>query len=97
MRKSNATLKELLVEWLDFDGAAHAVGQCLGLWGEYGAPHDKDPWRGTKHIFWSRNPLGEALHNLLLGLVEDGMLEISEDGLKFRWNSKYQGDWDEFV
>jgi hypothetical protein len=95
VRKNNATLKELLADWMDFDGASHAVGECLGFWSEMGAPHDQDHWRGTKHIFWSRNPLGEALSGFLLGLVEETMLEISEDGLKFRWNPNYKGDWDE--
>lgn len=89
MKKSVASLQERLGNWLDWDYAAYEVGACLGLWGDFGAPPGEDPWNGTKSIFWTDNTLGNTLYDFLLGLVEEGMLEISEDKLAFRWNKSY--------
>jgi hypothetical protein len=90
MKRSTATLQERLKGWHDWDTAAFEVGVCLGLWGDFGAPPGEDPWFGTKHIFWTDNPLGNTLHNFLLGLVKAGMLETNEDSLKFRWNPNFK-------
>lgn len=90
MKRSMATLQERLRAWHDWDTAAYEVGACLGLWGDFGAPPGEDAWLGTKSIFWTDNPLGNALHNFLLDLVKAGMLESKEEYLEFRWNPNYK-------
>lgn len=89
-----ASLKERLFDWIDFDGAAHHVGVCLGFWREWGAPLDQDPWGGTKHIFWSSTPVGESISWFLDNLVKAEVLELDESGIKYRWNPNYVGDAD---
>lgn len=92
MKRSVATLKERLEDWVSFDYAQFEIGVCLGFWGDFGAPNGEDHWLGTKHIFWSENPLGDTLYKLLDGLVEEGMLE--EENYRFRWNPNYSGSWE---
>jgi hypothetical protein len=92
MNFSSSPLKIRLATWKDWDSAAYELGVCLGLWGDAGAPLWEDPWHGLKHIFWTANPLGEALHNMLLELVTAGVLEAQEDKLSFRWNPNYDAN-----
>lgn len=92
MLKSNADLKERLTRWVDWDIASYEVGVCLGFWPDMGAPVGEDHWNGAKGIMWSDNPLGNAISNFILGLVEEGMLERGGEGdLEFRWNPNYKG------
>lgn len=94
MNFSSSPLKIRLANWHDWDGAAYELGVCLGIWGDYGAPLSEDPWHGLKHIFWTDNPLGNSLYNMLMNLVESGVLECKEDNLCFRWNPNYKIDMD---
>ncbi len=89
MNFSSSPLKVRLADWHDWDGAAYELGVVLGLWMDFGAPSWEDPWHGLKHIFWTNNSLGEALHNTLLNLVKSGVLESKDDNACFRWNPKY--------
>lgn len=89
MNFSSSPLKVRLAKWRDWDGAAYELGVVLGLWMDYGAPIGEDPWHGLKHIFWTDNPLGNALYNSLIELVNAGVLETQEDKLSFRWNPNY--------
>lgn len=91
MKKSIASLKERLSDWMDWDGACYEVGACLGFWPDFGATHDQDCWHGAKGIIWSANPLGNAISDFLEGLVLEGMLEREESGPSFRWNPEYKG------
>lgn len=81
----NDTLKELLVEWTDFDYAAFQVGVVFGLWPPEG--EDQASFRlKNKHVFWTNNPLGNALHQILNSLVKCGILERrDEPDLQYRW------------
>jgi hypothetical protein len=78
------TLRERLADWHDFDGAAYELGVVLGLFPEFGQEPGQDPWHGTKGIFWSANPLGDVLNEMLHKLVEVGMLDFDDE--RFRWN-----------
>lgn len=90
MLKSTATLKERLAGWVDWDGASWHVGVCLGFWPDFGAPPGEDPWFGHKGTIWSNNPLGNAIAELIHGLVAEGMLEENNEQ-QFRWNPEYKG------
>lgn len=82
------TLRDRLADWTDFDGAAYELGVVLGLFPkEFGV--DGDLWHGTKGIFWSANPLGDALSEVLESLCRAGVLEKDEDH-RYRWNSAYE-------
>lgn len=72
------TLPERLDDWTDWDGAAYALGQRLGVIGN-------EEFLDAKHIFWTDNPLGRALHVILHELVRAGILESRDAGDEFRW------------
>jgi hypothetical protein len=81
-------LKEYLVEWTDFDLAEHAVAVCFGLMPEEGAYVTlKNKW-----VFWSNNPIGNMLHEILERLVEQNVLEKNEDD-QFRYNQNFIPPW----
>lgn len=99
MKTCNATLKERLAGWVEWDLAIHSVGACLGFWPEFGAPSDArgpfDPWHGVKPVIWSANPLGNALAFFLEALVKEGCLEMREEpDIAFKWNPNYKGGAD---
>jgi hypothetical protein len=84
------TLKRSLADWTDADMAAYYVAIALGVAPDPGG--EWDFWGGKKWMFWSANPLGEGLGRILDMLAENGVLEKDEDGMKFRWNPKF--DWE---
>ncbi|MFJ8162482.1 hypothetical protein ACIRBY_16345 [Streptomyces sp. NPDC096136] len=59
--------------WTDWDGAAFMVGRSLGIFGE------SVTFTQVKWVFWTDNPLGDALHEVLLQLVAAGVLERREE------------------
>lgn len=69
-----------LAEWTSRDWAAYALGRALGLFseGDFHLTH--------KHVFWTDNPVGQALHESLLALARAGVLEQrDEPDTEFRW------------
>ena len=82
-------LKELLQDWTDFDRAQHALAVCLGL-----MPDDWE-WvlQNAKWVFWSSNPTGEILGDLLNDLVDLGVVEKDEDG-RFRYSRRFVAPWE---
>ena len=83
------TLKVLLKDWVDWDGAAFCLGSALGLIPDahgHGAP---------KYVFWSAHPTGEMLYGMLDELVKQGVLEKREEpDIQYRWNASFRG-WEE--
>ena len=73
------SLPDRLADWTDWDVAAYEVGRCLGvLHGNFATDN--------KGVFWSDNRLGNGLHDVLLRLVEAGVLERREEpDEQFRW------------
>ena len=67
-----------LRNWQDFDGAAHCLGLRLGMF-----PPDRD-WYALKSVFWANNPLGNFLHEMLLGLCALGQMEHDHEECQFR-------------
>lgn len=58
------------------------VGRSLGIFGE------SETFTRVKGVFWTDNPLGNALHEVLLQLTAAGVLERREepDDEQFRWS-----------
>lgn len=75
--------KTRLNSWCDFDVAADHLGVVLGLW------KDQATFGQRKWVFWSANPLGEILHEILLKMVTEGILLENKRDLQFRWNELY--------
>lgn len=82
------TLKELLADWTDFDSAGHAVAVCFGM-----MPAEWE-WvlRNAKWIFWTSNPIGNLLHDVLEDLVEQKVLEKNDDD-QYRYNAGFLPPW----
>lgn len=74
-------LSEGLAEWTDWDGAAYVAGRSLGIFAE------SETFIQVKWVFWTDNPLGNALHEVLLQLVAAGVLERrDEPDEQFLWS-----------
>jgi hypothetical protein len=83
------SLREDLVDWTDWDGAAYALARSLGLM-DASVSFATD----AKHIFWSDNPVGRSLHSALEAFVVAGFLERrDEPDIQFRWRSDFRGSW----
>ena len=83
------TLKERLADWTDWDGAQYELAICLGLM----ASNTSFATR-AKHVFWSNNPVGNALHAMLDELVSIQALEVNGD-MQYRWNTAFKGSWED--
>ena len=77
---------------MDADVAAYYLACSLGIMGPEDGSLDK--FRDAKHVFWSANPLGEALVRFLDNLVECDVLEFQSDGVHYRWNGSFIGTWE---
>jgi hypothetical protein len=79
------TLSEALSDWADIDVAAHSLACCLGIF-PFGAI---DPF--PKWVYWTSNPLGDALVRTLDEYVVLGVLEKrDEPDLQYRWCGTYR-------
>ena len=77
------TLRERLKDWNDVDGAMFELAVILGI-----MPAGDESWIKNKGIFWSNNPLGTTLYEMLQGLVKAGVLEFrDEPDQQFRWKT----------
>ena len=83
-------LRYRLRDWTDWDLASYQLGRCLGLF--EGQAFETD----VKHVFWTENPLGLNLLQVLGHLVDAGVLEIEagvafdgedddNDEIRYRW------------
>lgn len=84
------TLKRSLTEWTDADVASYYVAVALGVAPDPG--NEWDFWGGKKWMFWSANPLGEGLYQVLEMLTASEVLEKDEEKMRFRWNPTF--DWE---
>ncbi|MGN9810170.1 hypothetical protein ACTMSW_12525 [Micromonospora sp. BQ11] len=74
-------LADDLAEWTDVDGAQYVLGRSLGLFSDRS-------FQQVKWVFWSNDPLGQALWDMLHALVEAGVLEYrDEPDHQFRWRT----------
>jgi len=77
------SLREALSDWQDVDGAMYHLAVALGVL------TDSRPWGGRKDLFWTNNPVGNALFEQLRQLAELGVLEFDEDETRFRRNPAF--------
>ena len=77
------TLKEKLNDWTDLDVAQYELSLVLGIF-----TPEQSFQSELKHVFWSNNPTGNMLYNMILDLVERGYLEFDEDEYRVRWKEK---------
>lgn len=72
-----ADLRRGLLNWTDVDVAEFLVGQALGAF-----PPAYTAMRHLKWMFWSANPIGDALHGVILRAPQ---LEYDADVTQARW------------
>lgn len=78
-------------EWTDCDGVEYDFMVMLGLIDPVVSPFGSK----SKHVFWSANDVGTAVHEMIETLVKLGMLERRDDpDLQYRWNQCYHGTWE---
>ncbi len=81
------TLKSRLAEWTDWDVAGYHLGAALGMLPEW---PDNDVWPADKKwIFWSSNPTGDVLSEMLRSMVRLGFLELDEEEHRLRYNQHF--------
>jgi hypothetical protein len=74
------SLADELAEWQDVDVAQYTVGRAIGLF----AGQD---FRQVKYVFWTENPLGTGLWEMLGAMVKAGILECrDEPDMQYRWS-----------
>jgi hypothetical protein len=74
-------LAEDLLEWTDVDVASYELGRAVGLF------QDRT-FLEVKGVFWSNNPLGRVLYDILGALATAGVLEYREQpDDQFRWKT----------
>ena len=85
------TFRAAIQEWSDVDLAQYALAVALGMI----APERSPFATKAKHLFWTNNPLGNALHEFLETLARLGVIERrGEPDLQYRWNASYRGTWE---
>jgi hypothetical protein len=73
-------LADALKDWTDWDVAALQGGKALSVFPKTSTMAD------YKHVFWTDNPLGNQLHQVLLALASARVLERKDDpDEQFRW------------
>jgi hypothetical protein len=87
---TSTLLKEQIADWTDVDHAQYALAVALGLMTTDTAFATK-----AKHVFWSANPVGDTLFQMLRGLASVGVLQTrDEPDIQFRWNPDFRGSWE---
>lgn len=65
-----------LSEWTDVDVAEYHMGIVLGVLPKpVDGETEGDHFRRLKEVFWTANPLGDAMFGILVKMVETGILE----------------------
>lgn len=82
-------LPEELKNWKDIDVASYIIGQSIGLFPDPAEPLDFQV--KYKHVFWSRNRLGDALYMFIGELVLLGIMERNENN-QVRWVKHYESE-----
>lgn len=87
------SLKSSLKEWTEIDVAAFRAGVALGIIPPLSDEKEIYNFGGKKWVFWTKNPLGTLLFDLLENLVRADILEKHEnDDHLYRWNPDFKWD-----
>ncbi|MEP3890392.1 MAG: hypothetical protein ABJN69_07980 [Hellea sp.] len=84
-------LRQSLETWTEIDVAAFHAGAALGI---IPPPSDGESiysFGDKKWIFWTENPLGNMLFDLLENMVTLNILEKHKgDDHLYRWNTRFE-------
>ncbi len=78
-------LKEKLRDWTDLDIAMHELAIQVGMVDDRKGSFAKE----YKWIYWSKNKYASALTEVLMKMVEVGVLEYDDDQVKIRVNQHF--------
>ena len=88
---SKITTLRGIKEWTDCDFVEYDFMVMLGLIDPVKSPFASK----AKHVFWSANEVGTAVHEMVETFVRLGMLEKrDEPDLQYRWNQEFKGSWE---
>lgn len=82
MAETYDNLKHSLYDWTDIDVAQYRLGVVLGIFESHVS------FLEVKGVFWTDNPIGNALFRILEILTETDILEKrDEPDYQYRWKS----------
>jgi hypothetical protein len=81
---SRDRLPEILDDWVDLDVACYLVGVELGIIPDYISFGGKAKW-----ITQVRNPLRDAIYDLIMKLSEMKILEFDDEAMEVKWNPDF--------
>jgi hypothetical protein len=73
------SLKHYLKDWRDIDNLQYEIALRLGV-----ISIDQSFQTDVKWVFWTDNPLGNMLYDIISSLEESGFIE-QNDILQYRW------------
>jgi hypothetical protein len=83
---NGTTWRESLSEYTDIDLLQHDLARMLGIVTSDVEVND------VKALYWTKNPIGDALAAFVLALGRAGVLEQHpEDQTLLRWNPNFRG------
>ena len=84
-------LKQALNHWQDIDCAQYHLAISLGL-----IESDVPFATQVKHVFWTDNPIGNMLGEILDTLTKAYVLQQrDEPDYQYRWNPDFRGSWED--
>lgn len=85
-----SSLADTLSDWTDIDVAAYQIAIALNLIPPPSPGDGPYGFGGRKHVFWTMNPLGNTLFQLIDQMVALGALEQHENDEQIvRWHPNY--------
>lgn len=73
------SVKQYLKDWRDLDHLQYEIALRLGV-----ISIDQSFQTDVKWVFWTDNPLGNMLYDMIRALEENGFIE-QNDQLQYRW------------
>jgi hypothetical protein len=80
------SVRDELAEWAEWDEAGWSIAMHLGL-----LPPGVSYQTEAKHVFWTSNPLWDAIHDVLDAMVRVGALEYEPE--EQRWRARPEYAW----
>jgi hypothetical protein len=84
------TWRESLTEYRHIDDLQHELATMLGI------VDDRLGMNDVKALYWTANPVGDALAKFLFALASAGVLEAHpEDETMLRFHPSFRGWWED--
>ena len=84
----NKTFKNALHDWQTQDIASYSLGVALGLFLDHGKSYPESLY----NIFWTNNPTGNFLRDMLISMTNAGIL-FQNENLEYKWNDNPEYQW----